>query len=314
MSNPALKRLLKKTGHEDILSGLDKLTLSELNSLLLEVFRRKAKQLSIKEISHAYKHNRFVLPSTIDPVSFLQMELQLLKAAQEKGFNLLELSPLAPLGSTSTVALVDQNKIVSALRGTEVVADATNVLALEAAAQRVRSSFDDKDIHLGSAHRHVRAQGLAEKGFTAHFKIFCAVSAGKDKGNYLFERQAMLKHIQLYHDYFVHILNKKKELRIIIKSIQKEGEENLLAKIVFDEIKSTIGDVDVAFTEVPQEEHRYYQYIRFSVNLLHNETEFNIGDGGLVDWSKKLTHNKKERIFTSGLGTELLWKILYCKL
>lgn len=262
----------------------------------------------------AYRNNRFVLPSTIDPAAFLEMELQLLKMAQEKGFNLLELSPLAPLGSTSTVALVDQNKIVSALRGTEVVADATNVLALEGAFQRKASSFDDKDIHLGSAHRHVRAQGLAGKGFTAHFKIFCAVSAGRDKGNFIFERQAMLKHIQLYHDYFVNILNKKKELRIIIKSIQKEGEENLLGRIIFNEIKSTFPDVDVAFTEVPQEDHRYYQYIRFSVNLINNETEFNIGDGGLVDWAEKLTSNKKERIFTSGLGTELLWKILHEKL
>lgn len=262
----------------------------------------------------AYRNSRFVLPSTIDPVSFLEMELQLLKMAQEKGFKLLELSPLAPLGSTSTVALVDQNKIVSALRGTEVVADATNVLALEGAFQRKTSSFDDNDIHLGSVHRHVRAQGLTGKGFTAHFKIFCAVSAGRHKGNFLFERQAMLKHIQLYHDYFVYVLNKKKELRIIIKLIQKEGEENLLGKIVYDGIKSTFADIDVAFVEVPHDDHRYYQSIRFSVSLLNNETEFNIGDGGLVDWGEKLTGNKKARIFTSGLGTELLWKILHDKL
>ena len=55
----------------------------------------------------------------------------MLAAAEQ--FEAVELSPLAPLGVCSVVGLASQNKIVSALRGTEVVSDPTNVLALECA-------------------------------------------------------------------------------------------------------------------------------------------------------------------------------------
>ena len=44
----------------------------------------------------------------------------------------VELSPLAPLGTSSVVGTVHQNKVVSTSRNSEVLSDPTNVLALEA--------------------------------------------------------------------------------------------------------------------------------------------------------------------------------------
>ena len=312
MPNPTLQRLIKKTGHEDLLSSLDKLSLSELNSLMLEVFRQRASRQSVKEIMNAYKTNRFVFPSAIDPVSFLHEEIKLLQHGEKLDFKPLALSPLAPLGSTSMIALVDQNKIVSALRGTEVVPDATNVLALEAATQRVNKSFDDKSLHFCTVHRHVRAQGISGKGFTAHFNTFCALSAGKDKGSFSFERQAAKKHIQLYNDYFLSI--GLKGIKIIIKSLKEGGKESLLANSIYTDIKSEFNEVDILLTEVPHEEHKYYRLVRFSVNVVHNGVEYNLGDGGLVNWGEKLTGNNKERMFASGLGVEFLLKLLTDKL
>ncbi|HEX5169178.1 MAG TPA: hypothetical protein VFW11_08375 [Cyclobacteriaceae bacterium] len=313
MSNPSLKRLLNKIGHDDLFSSLDKLSLSELNSLMLEVFKRMAGKQSIREILHAYRNNRFVSPSNIDPVSFHATEAALMQHAKNKGFQLFELSPLAPLGSTSAVALVDQNKIVSALRGTEVVADATNVLALEAALRRISSSFDSTDVHYGAIHRHVRAQSFSGKGFTAHFKVFCAVSAGKDPGGFSFERNAMVKHVQLCRDYLISSTSEA-DLRIIVKSIKCKREENTLTPILFDELKSSLKTTNIAFQEVDEADHRYYDKIRFSINLVKEGIEYNIGDGGLVNWPHKLIGNKKERMFTSGLGIEFLWKLLNHKL
>jgi hypothetical protein len=60
---------------------------------------------------------------------------------------------------------------------------------------------------------------------------------------------------------------------------------------------------------VPWLEHRYYDRVRFSLNLVHRGQEINLADGGLVDWTQRLTGNKKERLFTSGIGLELLLKI-----
>ena len=48
---------------------------------------------------------------------------------------------------------------------------------------------------------------------------------------------------------------------------------------------------------------------RFSLNLVYNDKEYNLGDGGFVDWGQKLTGNYKERMLISGIGIELLLKL-----
>lgn len=308
MPNPAFQHILKKTNAE-LIAFLNKLSGSALNSLLLEVFRQRVSNINVKNILNDYKKNRFVSPAAIDTISFLKTEIQLLEVAKEHGFKVMELSPLAPLGSTSGVALVDQNKIVSALRGTEVVSDATNVLALEAALDRKERKFDHTDCHYCASHRHVRAQTFSGAGFTAHFKVFCLVSEGKDQGNFLFEKNTMVKHLTLYQDLFVKIYELPR-VHVVIKALQHNEEENFLAKSVIEELGGKFSKLDLSYEEVPSRDHRYYKSLRFSINFNHHESHINIGDGGFVDWAEKLTGNKKERMLTSGLGTELLFKLL----
>src|SRR6185503_20740490 len=127
MANPTLDALLKKVSDPELLKKLtETLSGSELNSLLLEVFRENAKAISPTDLLTHYQQNRFVQPSALDAITFLKAELSILEIWQRAGFVPMELSPLAPLGNCSALALVEQNKVVSALRGTEVVADATN--------------------------------------------------------------------------------------------------------------------------------------------------------------------------------------------
>src|ERR1700749_3896670 len=99
-------------------------------------------------------------------ISLLESELESLRFFRERGFQPVELSPLAPFGSCSVVATVDQDKVVSAIRNTEVVADATNILALHLAA-------GGQEMRLCTVHRHVRTQPFGKKGFLPHFKIGC---------------------------------------------------------------------------------------------------------------------------------------------
>jgi hypothetical protein len=63
------------------------------------------------------------------------------------------------LGTCTSVSAVDQNRIVSTVRSSEVVSDPTNVLALEAARRR-QSSVDP--VHLASCQRVLRAQRFIE--------------------------------------------------------------------------------------------------------------------------------------------------------
>jgi hypothetical protein len=69
---------------------------------------------------------------------------------------------------SSAVALASQNKIVSTIRGTEVVSDPTNVLALECA-KRLQAE-PGAHVRLTTSHRCVRAQPFPKlPGFAAHF-------------------------------------------------------------------------------------------------------------------------------------------------
>jgi hypothetical protein len=309
MSNPVIESLLSRIGDADLLKKLDTLSASELNSLLLEIMRRRSQSMDASDLMRAYEHNRFVAPSAIDPITFLKDELQLLTLAKSKDFEVLELSPLAPLGNCSIIAQADQNKIVSALRGTEVVADATNLMALESSVRRKRSKFDSSNVQLCAVHRHVRAQALPPvKGFTAHFKIFCAVTAGRDEGSYSFEKEALFSHLDLYKNYLTETL-KIKRLSVTIKGLTNETNATPVSSLLFEHLKSKLSGVDLSFKPVPEAEHSYYQHTRFSIDIEHNGNVINIGDGGFVNWGQKLTSNAKERMFTSGIGLELLTKL-----
>ncbi|HZY78983.1 MAG TPA: hypothetical protein VFE50_05630 [Cyclobacteriaceae bacterium] len=310
MSNPAIDRLLEKIGDAQLLDKLNDLPATELQSLLLEVFRRSATSITPQQLLKAYETNRFVTPSAVDPITFYKTEIGMLQLAKSEGFEPLELSPLAPLGNCSAIGLADQNKIISAGRGTEVVADATNLMALEAAVRRKHTKFGKDPVNLCCVHRHVRAQAIPNiKGFTPHFKIFTAVTAGRDSGSLEFEKTALLQHLSYYKKFFVDDMDLTRSV-VIIKGLKTENGNTDKSRHLYEFVKSRLDGFQLSFEEVPEDKHRYYQHTRFSLNIDFNGREFNIGDGGFVDWGSKLTSNGKERMFTSGVGVELLVKLL----
>jgi hypothetical protein len=309
MANPAIASLLSRINAPDLLEKLGTLSSSELNSLLMEVLRRNAAGVTPSDLLRSYQSSRFVAPSSISPLAFARSEVEILGLAAELGFESLELSPLAPIGNCSSIGLADQNKVVSALRGTEVVADATNLMALESSVRRKTSSFDDTNINLCAVHRHVRAQAIeGGKGFTAHFKVFCALTAGRDTGSLAFEKYALLAHLRFYKRYLIDTL-KLKGISIVIKALTGEAGDMERSRSLFGHVKDNLPGVEHSLMEVPRDEHRYYQHTRFSLNIDHDGKPMNLGDGGFVDWGQKLTSNARERMFTSGLGLELLLKL-----
>ena len=164
--------IAKKTGHSNLLDDLsEKLSASELNSLLLELFRRRTKKITPAELLSQFIKNRFAAPSAIDTIDFKEFEIRCLGLAKNKGFLPVTLSPLTVLGTCSAVGFVDQNNVVTALRGTEVVSDATNVFAL-LMAQEFKEKKNISLIKYAAAHRHVRSQALSNAAFTPHFSIF----------------------------------------------------------------------------------------------------------------------------------------------
>ena len=108
-----------KKGHkltdDSTIAELKSLSASELNSFSLELFQERASSRNPSEVLEQFQKNRFVLSSDIDAISIRETELEWLKTSKDEGFAPIVLSPLAPLGTSSSVAHVHQNNVISAL-------------------------------------------------------------------------------------------------------------------------------------------------------------------------------------------------------
>jgi hypothetical protein len=75
--------IAKKRGHSSLLDDLsEKLSASELNSLLLELFRRRTKKITPAGLLSEFMKNRFAAPSAIDTIDFKEFEIRCLGLAK----------------------------------------------------------------------------------------------------------------------------------------------------------------------------------------------------------------------------------------
>jgi hypothetical protein len=193
-----------------------------------------------------------------------------------------------------------QNKVLSALRGTEVVADPTNVMALECARRLRRDPAIV--VRLATSHRCVRAQPIPKRrGFTANFRIFCLASAGFERPNHGFVVDAMVEHM-------------KSMLRALDRLEQHgfafpERRMTVLTRedtaALGDRIVAMLGDAVVARALL---EHPYYNDgLRFQIAARSSEgIEIPLVDGGAFDWVARLMSNRRAVYVASGLGSQLV--------
>jgi hypothetical protein len=270
------------------------LAATELWSLLLGVAEQRAAQRSAAQVLQQWERDRFVCPAYVDQRTLNQLDSHLLAAAS--GFEALELSPLAPLGSCSAIALASQNKIVSTIRGTEVVSDPTNLLALESA-RRLRQNR--QTVKLTTNHRCVRAQPVpSHAGYAAHFRLFCITSAGHERKDQGFLVESLSEHIQTH----LSALNRLEQhgygfparsIKILVTPERKALGER---------IASGVGSPVVIETLT----HDYYDGLRFMISARSSSGEhLPLIDGGAFNWLRKLTSNNKLVFVASALGSQL---------
>jgi len=295
--------MLEKEGYTYLLNELQKFSGSELNTVLLELFRKRAKKITPAELLKHFEKNRFAAPSSVDTITFKEFEIRCLKLAEQKNFTSITLSPLTSFGACSAIGFVDQNNIVSALRGTEVVADATNVFAL-LIVQGLKRRKNNSVVKYSTTHRHVRGQALSNPAFTAHFGVFCLATGGMGIGNFSFELEHLLEHIHLH---FSLLSNEFKEDKLSIKIFLKDDNETFHQKLK-RRIIDFSNSVEIKIEREPNP-NNYYKFAQFKFYLLYKGEEINLSDGGFVDWTQKLIPNRKHRLIISGTETELIHKI-----
>lgn len=295
-----------KLGIPDLVKLLaEQVTGSELNSLLLAVYDRRVQRLRPPALLQQYRKNRFVQPSDLDMIGLLEQELQTLRYWRGCGFEPVELSPAAQWGSCSAVGTVSQNKIVSATRQTEVVADATNSLALHIADLRRKGILPgDEPARFCTVHRHIRAQEIRGKGFSAHFKVGCMVSAGRDVGDYRWECQALQEQVQAFQSLFREVFKVEKIRWKLQRRGGYEGGRPLIDRLM--EHLSPLVEIGREDEPLPND---YYRGIQFKMIIHLAGGEWEIADGGFVDWTQQLLEDRKERLLIGGFGLDFLFRL-----
>ena len=169
---------------------------TDLQTLLLGVVRTRAAAVTPARVMQRWRQDRFVRPSAVDPRRLARLEARLWELLPA-GFVGVELSPVAPLGVCSAVAGVDQNRVVSTVRGTEVVSDPTNALAAEAADRRAASGRASR-VDVAACHRVLRAEAFDGPGLAAHFRLFALVSSARDRGSGVTESEMLGDHLAFW--------------------------------------------------------------------------------------------------------------------
>jgi hypothetical protein len=304
---PALRRVMTRTGGPELLDLLsDGLSGADLTTLLLEALRRRADRVTPAEVMRRYRSDRFVAPAPTVFAALRRAEDALL-AALPDGFETLVLAPLLPLAAHSAVASVDPRKVVATIRGSEVAADPTNALALEAAERRSRATADDPRsrvvVRLAATQRVVRAQHFGTApGLLAHFQLFAMVTAGRDTGSRAFEQQHLTEHLRFAAKALPAAGVEHAEIRL---TCLDEAYTPLLAHIR-GALAATPG-IDVLDDPDRSTGRGYYTGMCYKVHAVTLDGEpYEIADGGFVDWTQQLTGSRKERLLISGFGVDRL--------
>jgi hypothetical protein len=291
-------------GAEAYAALADGMLASEVWSLLLDLFERRAARREPVDLVRQWEHDRFTSPAIVDQRTLNELDGHLLAAAAAAEFEALELSPLAPLGVCSVVGPTSQNKIVSAIRGTEVVSDPTNVLALECA-RRLREK-PQRTIRLATSHRCVRAQPQPKgPGYSQHFRLFCMVTGGRERKDQMFVTDSLIEHI------VTHLA--------ALDRLEQHGYAfpHRQVKVLATPDRAALGDRIAAALEAKHAssleaitrdtlEHAYYHGLRFMISVRSpNGNDVPLIDGGAFDWLGKLTANRKLVLVASGMGSQL---------
>jgi len=272
---------------------------ADLQTLLLEVSRRRAAAVSPARLMRRWQQDRYVRPAASDPrlVSQLEARLWALLPAEFAG---VELSPVAPFGACSALGPVSQDRVITTVRGSEVVSDPTNVLALEAALRRQRDG--GAVVHLASCQQVLRGQPFDAPGMFQHFRLFALVSTARDRGSGTTEAALLTAHLRYW-------------TRILAELLPGRRSTVSYTVFGFPPLRERVGDTvlpalaplpDGVIVEEDQERQRargYYQRGAIRIDADAGTHLQEVGDGGFTDWTAQLLGDAKERCLISCVST-----------
>lgn len=304
-------RIARDAGIPDLVELLgSRLAPTDLQSLLLAVYRRRAAELTPSALLERYEQNPFAQPSTIDPTTLLGLD-RLAFALLPDAWERVELAPVCPLGTSSVLGGLSQNRAVATVRNTEVLSDSTNVLALECARRR-RLARQSKgglaaQVKLCASARLVRSQAY-EGPFLPHFRLLGLVTAGRDTGSHRFEVAAVVEHLDIYLRVLRGVADLGFGLARLEVSVTELGvPRTTIEDGIVEPLARRYPEVELGLDPDRQAGRGYYAGLCF---WIHGTTQAGVRlqlvDGGGSGWTQALLSDRKERLLISGMGSELL--------
>ena len=309
--NQIIQRIEREAGIAGLASILaEKLSPTDLQSLLLEVYRIRSARLQPSTVLADFEANRFVRPSAVSPIALSRWE-HIAFSHLSAEFQPIALAPVCPLGTSAVVSALDQNWAVTTARNTEVVSDSTNVLALECALRRREllrmHPKSIETVHLAASHRLLRAQHYQNPRSVAHFGTFALCSAGRDQGNLQFELSTLGLHLRFYLTALRAFLGPDVPLQVLITDFRPEPRLERIETQLLLGICSEFEGVDCGFDQGRTKGKGYYLDLCFHIYATTASGQrLELVDGGSVNWTQKFLSSAKERLMISGIGSERL--------
>ena len=261
----------------------------ELRTILADVARTRASDETYADLIKRWREDRLLMPSLLDPREAIPVTARLWEAVPRE-FVGVTLSQLTSLGSGIHLGGLGQNRVVTTMRGTEVLADPAHGLALEASRRRRNGH---SRVHLATHARCTHAWDQAEE--SAHELRFSLVSSCPDGGGLSTEADLLDLHL----DYW----------REIIGSLVPQGRieltvwDHTLAGLI--ESRGTRDDVIVVAGKDDDRRPWRNPYTTAAFRfVVQGEEPVELGDGGFVTWTQALTRNRKDRCLVSGISVD----------
>ncbi|MFV0450992.1 MAG: hypothetical protein ACK5LS_01920 [Propioniciclava sp.] len=287
MSGPtaASVRVWRRLGAHARTALIRDLPAEDLRIILSDVARARATVSSEEDLLTRWREDAFLQPSLADPRLTLALQTRLWQALPSD-FEAVSLSPFTALGSVTRLSGTGQNRVVSTMRGSEVVYDPVHPLALEASRRR-RGGYTR--VHLAACVQSAHAWEVDEA--PRHETRFAAVSSAPDGGSWSTEVSLMAAHLGFWIEALLPVLP---TVRLEVVAWEDTARDRLQDSGALDHERVSWGG------DGPMWRHPY----TVAAFRIMTDDGASLGDGGLVQWTQALTGNRKDRCVISGVSLE----------
>lgn len=265
----------------------------ELRTILADVARSRASDQTPADLIKRWREDKLLEPSMLDPREALPITAKLWEVVPPE-FVGVTLSQLTSLGSGIHLGGLGQNRVVTTMRGTEVLADPKHGLALEASRRRRNGH---SRVHLATHARCTHAWDHSEE--SSHELRFALVSSAPDGGGLSTEADLLDLHLDYWREIMGTVVPRGR--------IELTVWDSTLAGLI--EARGTRDGVIVV--DSASDERRPWRNpyttaaFRFVVDGDGDEAH-EVGDGGFVTWTQALTRNRKDRCLVSGVSVDAI--------